>query len=209
MTGEPTRTLPPSLSDAERRQQERELARWRSWLPGWREAIATAEDEETLAGVALGKVLAEKDRLVAELQRVQAAPGVRVAYGEFTVDGGPSAASVGAANRLLVQLQEFVKLGGPEQEAAVRQSQVAKRLATLRQGLASLERQVRERARLLGVMLEPDEAPEPPPPPPQPPPPYTLYTPPPPPEPESPEAPASPLRARIAAGLARLEGREG
>jgi ribosome modulation factor len=186
---------------AQRRQELRQLEQWRAWLPGWRDAVATAADEATLADDALGRVVGERARLGQLVARTMRETGAGFDYGRGS---SPAGAAEGPVLQGLVTQLEVA--GGEEQERLRQQSAAAGRLVWLRRRLADLERQVRERAEALGVALEPGEAEPPPAPPPLPPSPYTLWTPPPAPEPDppAPDRREPSLRERLRAVGERL-----
>jgi hypothetical protein len=158
------------MTDTQRRMALRELAEWRKALPVAREVLAREEDELELLREAEGRVLADDEAVVAAAARLREAAG-----GSDDVYGTPVLPVV-PGMRELVDRRDGLR--EPLQEARRAVSAGEARVAGRRRAIASVEGAVRERARRLGVMLEPGEADPPPAPPPPPPSPYTLWSPP-------------------------------
>jgi hypothetical protein len=133
------------MTDAERRRRGRELDEWRRALPVARDVLAREEDD-------LEEQRGRYDRVIAEKQTV----GAEIVRRQFEENDPWHSGR-----------DQWSRLSEAEGKALVATSAAEARVSGRRRAIASLEQFVRERARELSVMLEPDEVPPPPEAPPQ------------------------------------------
>ena len=142
--GEEETTMVATTTDAERRMAGRELAEWRAALPVGREQLA--REENTLAAQR-----ARYDRILGEKQAVGAEIARRAVEEHDAWQAGRD---------------RWGALDQAEGQAVVALHALEAQVARRREALGRVEQAVRERARDLGVRLEPGEVPDPPPDPP-------------------------------------------